>query len=77
MRPTSTEPVWMHAGECGGPVYFNLAGGHCWQCGAGPLHPYAPDPAARYGHQDDELPAHRDRQLARLAAELAAPTKAA
>lgn len=47
------EPVWMHEG-CGGPVYFEIAGGFCWQCGAGPLHPYEGD---RYVHQDDYLKA--------------------
>jgi hypothetical protein len=42
------EPVWMHEG-CGGPVYFEIAGGFCWQCGAGRLRRYEGD---RYVHQD-------------------------
>jgi hypothetical protein len=58
MARTAAEPVWMHVG-CGGPVYFDLTGGWCWQCGAGPLHPYADDPADRYVHQDEILPSAR------------------
>lgn len=35
-----TETHFAHAGGCLGPVYFEIAGGFCWQCGAGPLAPY-------------------------------------
>jgi hypothetical protein len=56
MTRTAAETIWVHAGDCGGPVCFELAGGFCWQCGAGPLRPYADDPASRYVHQDEILP---------------------
>ena len=59
MTRTATETVWVHAG-CGGPVYFEVAGGFCWQCGAGPLHPYSGD---RYVHQDETL-AHTGEEVA-------------
>ena len=49
---TSTATPWLHASD-GGPVRFTIRGGFCQECQAGPLHPYADDPAARYVHRDD------------------------
>lgn len=37
IRP-SARRIWVHL-ECGGYVLFDLAGGFCLECGAGPLKP--------------------------------------